>query len=402
MEIMTHPSLIVIGGGLLGLACARSYQQHHPTAKVIVLEKEHSVCLHQSGSNSGVIHSGIYYKPGSLKAVNCVRGRELLISYCKEKNISFEMCGKLIAATSTEQRKRLAVLAEQGRANNISFSFLSTSEEVKEYEPACGAISGLFVKDAGIINYKEVGSALCKDIIENGGEVLLGWKVIQIISKHDGIVIRNSGEEELFGHKLLNCAGLQSDKIARLSGLTVKGSIVPFRGEYYKLNPRYHHLCRNLIYPAPDMRFPFLGIHITRMIDGEIECGPNAVLAFAREGYSRKAFDLSDTLSLLRERGFRTFARTHWRSGISEIVRSLSKGRFTEEIQRLVPDITSVGILPGGTGVRAQFITDQGKLADDFIFVSDRSSLHVINAPSPAATACLSIAESIVDKLSLL
>jgi (S)-2-hydroxyglutarate dehydrogenase len=393
---MINKKIAVIGGGLVGLATAYTLLKRNPENKVTLLEKENGVAKHQSGHNSGVIHSGIYYKPGSLKAANCIRGRKLLIAFCEEHQISFEICGKLIVATSSDELAALERIAERGLAHGLNIKRLE-AEEAKDFEPHVAALKALLVPEAGIVDYSCMAKVLAKLIQEHGGEVKLGFKVSKINNKSDSILI-SSNEECLEFDYLINCAGLYSDKIALLAGAKISHRIIPFRGEYYQLKKERESLCKNLIYPVPDLKFPFLGVHYTRMIAGGVECGPNAVLALAKEGYSWSSINLVEFIESISFPGFLKFAKQHWKMGISEVMRSVSKKRFADSLAKLIPEISIEDLEPGGSGVRAQALDVGGQLVDDFAFAASERALHVLNAPSPAATSCLSLGEEIVRK----
>ena len=390
--------IAVIGGGIVGTSTAMSLRAEGKFS-VIVLEAEKSLAAHQTGNNSGVIHSGLYYKPGSLKAKNCVTGRELMYRFCEENNINYERCGKLVVACNKDEIPALDELQKRGTANGLPGIKRLAKEELKEYEPHVAGIDGLFVPETGIVDYKEVTEAYAEIIQENGGEIRTGSRVLSVKADGSGYVLETAGGE--FRTKFLaNCAGLYSDRVARLCGVEPKLQIVPFRGEYYTLKKEKEHLVRNLIYPVPDPRFPFLGVHFTRMVKGGVEAGPNAVLAFKREGYRRKDFSAADMSRLLSYSGFWKMAAKYYKMGIAEFYRSFSKKAFTEALQKLIPEIGIDDIRPGGAGVRAQALEPDGKLVDDFRIIEAPKMIHVLNAPSPAATASLSIGQTIAKKIA--
>lgn len=384
----------VIGGGIVGMATAAELLGRG--RKVVVLEAEEKLGEHQTGRNSGVIHSGIYYKPGSFKARLCAAGREAMFEFCKARGIAHERCGKVIVATRPELVKQLDVLEERGRQNGLHTKRLSR-EEVREYEPHVECLAGLHVPETGIVRYVAVLNELAKIVAERDGEVRLGARVERIARDGASFVLMTP-KGEVTAKNLVNCAGLQCDRIARLAGADPNLTIVPFRGEYYDLVESRRGLCKNLIYPVPDPRYPFLGVHLTRATDGEVEAGPNAVLAWRREGYKKTDFSLDDTSELFAFRGFWQMASRHMKTAVFEMYRSLSKPAFVRAVQELVPEVTSDDLVPGRAGVRAQAVLPDGTLVDDFRFVSGPSMLHVLNAPSPAATASLAIAKYIADE----
>jgi L-2-hydroxyglutarate oxidase len=385
---VTPFDLLVIGGGIVGLATAYQAQSQYPDLKICLLEKESAVAQHQTGRNSGVIHSGIYYKPGSYKAENCLVGRRMLIDFCDQYHLPYELCGKLIVATDPEELPALEKLYERGLQNGIHCRKLTT-EEVLGFEPHVNSVAGLHIPEAGIVDYKQVAEKLRSLIVERGGVMHLGTHVQKLTLNSICKVI--SQEQTFEARVVLTCAGLQSDRLLQASGIKSPVRIIPFRGEYYQLRESSAHLCRNLIYPVPDPEFPFLGVHLTRMIHGGIECGPNAVLSLSREGYRKGSVNLRDTWDTLKSVGFRRFARKHWRMGAGEFWRSISKHAFTESLRRLVPAITMDDLMPGGAGHRAQAIHENGSLVDDFVYEDCGPLIHLVNAPSPAATASLAL-----------
>jgi len=387
--------IAVVGGGIVGMATAMSVLARRRVS-VVVLEKENRLAAHQTGNNSGVIHSGLYYKPGSLKARNCTAGREALYRFCAERGIPAERCGKVVVATREKQLPVLEELRRRGEANGLKGLRRLRPEEIREIEPHAAGIAGLFVPQTGIVDYARVTEAYAEEVRRGGGEVLLGAAVRRIAHAGGGLVLE-TGKGEVRCRHLINCAGLQSDRVARMAGAEPGVRIVPFRGEYYELTPERCDLVRNLIYPVPDPEFPFLGVHFTRMIGGGVEAGPNAVLAFKREGYSRWSFSAGDLFDAFSYGGFWRMAGSNWRMGLGELWRSWNKGAFVRALQALMPEIAAADLVPGGAGVRAQALDPDGKLVDDFRIVEAERQIHVLNAPSPAATASISIGETIAD-----
>jgi L-2-hydroxyglutarate oxidase len=383
----------VIGGGIVGLATAMALAQNGVDS-IIVLEAEDRVAAHQTGNNSGVIHSGLYYKPGSLKAVNCRRGRSALLDFCRKHGIPHEPCGKLVVATREDELPKLAELEERGRANGLAGLRRLKGEELPEYEPHVAGIAGLWVPETGIVDYTAVSEKYAEVVRGLGGEIRLGFRVRRVEKKGDELVI-DSTSGVVSCRNLINCAGLHSDRVARMCGVDPGLKIFPFRGEYYKLVPGKRTLVRNLVYPVPDPQFPFLGVHFTRMIDGGVEAGPNAVLAFKREGYGKFSFSARDFGEMLFYGGFWRMGFKHWRMGLGEFYRSLSKRAFVGALRRLIPEIGRDDLEPGGAGVRAQALEPDGFLADDFRIREAERMVHVLNAPSPAATASISIGETV-------
>lgn len=384
----------VIGGGIVGMATAVELLRRGRS--VVVLEAEKSLGEHQTGRNSGVIHSGIYYKPGSFKARLCAAGRDAMFRFCEEKGIAHERCGKVIVATQPELVPKLDELERRGRANGLDPKRLG-AEEMKEREPHVRCLGGLFVKETGIVKFKDVLEALAKDVASLGGEVRTNARVESISRDGRAFVLRTK-DDELRASNLVNCAGLQCDRIARMAGIDPELTIVPFRGEYYDLTESARHLCKDLIYPVPDPRYPFLGVHLTRAPDGTVEAGPNAVLAWKREGYAKTDFSFDDTMEMFAFRGFWQMASRHLKTAFLEMHRSLSKPAFLRTLQELVPELRSEHLEPGRAGVRAQAILPDGTLVDDFRFAEGEGMLHVLNAPSPAATASLAIAKHIATE----
>lgn len=388
-------NVVVVGGGIVGLASARSLVRRG-VRNVLVVEAESEVATHQTGHNSGVIHSGIYYKPGSLKARNCIAGREALYRYCEEAGIPCRRSGKILVATRESELPALEELRRRGEANGLKDMRMLGVSELRELEPEVSAIAGVWVQEAGIVDYRQVALAFARDILEGGGEIRTGTAVLAVHVDPAEVHVTTTGEA-VSGRVLVNCAGLQSDRVARLCGVRPPLKIVPFRGEYYQLKEAAARRVRNPIYPVPDPTFPFLGVHLTPTIDGRVEAGPNAVLAWKREGYRKTDFSLRDLSETLGYSGFRRLAIRHWRAGAAEVVRSFSRRLFVRDLQRLVPAIQPADVVPGKTGVRAQAVTPDGKLLDDFSILHHERTIHVLNAPSPAATASLSIGDHIAD-----
>jgi L-2-hydroxyglutarate oxidase LhgO len=386
----------VIGGGIVGIATAMQIAKKYPRYKVGVVEKEEAMAQHQTGHNSGVIHSGIYYAPGSLKAKNCVTGVQKLLTFCDENEIKYDLCGKVIVATSEAELPRLDELHRRGVANQVPGLEMIDRDRLLEIEPHSAGIRALHSPRTGIIDYTEVTRAYARHLTNSGGEIILGAKVESIHTGADHMHLATTKGDVETKH-LINCAGLYSDAVARMMGLSLGLRIVPFRGEYFFLRPEAHNLVKGLIYPVPDPEFPFLGVHFTRTIHGGVEAGPNAVLALAQEGYTKTKFDAKELAGTLTYNGFWTMARKYWKTGFQEVYRSFSKDQFTKSLQRLVPEITAADLTSGGAGVRAQAIEESGKLVDDFRIVETANAIHVLNAPSPGATASLSISEGILE-----
>jgi L-2-hydroxyglutarate oxidase len=393
--------LAIIGGGILGLATGLKILEAHPAARLLILEKEPEIARHQTGHNSGVIHSGLYYKPGSLKAQGCVAGRKALIAFCEQNSVPYEICGKVVVATAEEELPRLDELYRRGVANGLRGVEIIGPERLNEIEPHTTGIKALYVPETGIIDYTKVAAAYAAKIRSDGGEIRTSSKVTGIAERGGEIALETTSGEERARH-LINCCGLQSDMVAKMVATTDGANseehrIVPFRGEYYKLAPAKHYLVRNLIYPVPDPTFPFLGVHFTRMIKGSggIEAGPNAVLAYAREGYRHSIVNAADLWNTVTFKGFWAMTGKYWRTGFGELYRSLSKAAFVRALQKLLPEITESDLVPGGSGVRAQAVSASGALVDDFVIKQSRSAIHVLNAPSPGATASLAIGQSI-------
>lgn len=394
--------IVIAGAGIVGLATAYQVQQQRPDLKIAVLEKETAVAKHQSSRNSGVMHSGIYYKPGSLKALNCKRGYQLMIDFCRAHGLPFEICGKIIVAVTPEEVIHLDKILQRGIENGLEGIRKISRSEAVEIEPHVQAEAAVWVPQAGITDYGTVSRKYAELIINHGNTIITGVEVTGLKEMADCVVVEMSGPvSELEAGVFVNCAGLYSDRIARMSGQAEDLLIVPFRGEYYDLVPERQHLVRNLIYPVPNPNFPFLGVHFTRMIEGGIESGPNAVLAFRREGYSRWDLNAAELAETLAFPGFRKIAGRYWRDGWAEMQRSYSKRHFLKALQRLVPDIRSADIVPGRAGVRAMACDRAGNLIDDFLILEKPRIVNVCNAPSPAATASLAIGETIAEKILL-
>ena len=386
---MTH-DLIVAGGGIVGLASAWRILQRSPHLRLLFIEKEDGLARHQTGRNSGVLHSGIYYKPGNSKAVLCREGYTQMLEFAREHNVAHEVCGKVIVATRKEELARLADLEEQAGRNGLLGVRRLDSKGLREIEQHATGLAALHVPETGIIDFSGVCAELADEIRKLGGEIRLGESLVSIngVQGKKSITTSRGRYEAAF---FLNCTGLYSDRIARLEGLNPDMAIIPFRGEYFAFKPDAPMLVRNLIYPVPDPSFPFLGVHFTRMVHGGVECGPNAVLALGREAYGRFQIHPADSWEILRNPGFRVLAARHWRMGLAEFQRSWSKTSFTKALQRLVPNVTSSMLVPRAAGIRAQALRSDGTLVDDFEFAEGDGSLHVLNAPSPAATAALAI-----------
>ncbi len=388
--------IIIIGGGIVGLATAYHLKQVKPSLKLTLIEKENTLSKHQTGHNSGVIHSGLYYKPGSLKATNCITGYHKLIDFCNQEDIKYELCGKIVVATDKQELSYLDKLYERGQQNGLENLTKLSKEALNEYEPHVNGIAGIHVPQTGIIDYTAVSLKFGEKVKEMGGEIFLGEKVLKITGKNDStevITDKNSYQTKL----VVNCAGLYSDKIARLTESKLNLKIIPFRGEYFKLKKEREHLVKNLIYPVPDPNFPFLGVHFTRMIGGGIEAGPNAVLAFKREGYKKSDINIGELAETLAWPGFQKVAAKYWRTGFGEMYRSFSKSAFTKALQKLMPEIQKDDLISGGAGVRAQACDKNGGLLDDFSIIENSNSINVCNAPSPAATSSLAIGETVAS-----
>lgn len=394
--------VIIVGGGIIGLATAMRIMQTRPTTRLVLIEKESRLAQHQSGHNSGVIHSGLYYKPGSLKAINCRAGYEQMLAFCREESIPHEICGKIVVATSEAELSGLDELHRRGVANGLDGLRFLQPEEIREIEPHCRGIRGLFVPQTGIVDYAAVARKYAEKLTEMGAQIILGERVVDI--KRQGNQVEVIGASRTWvGQAVVVCAGLQSDRLARKSEPDLPLRILPFRGEYFKLKSSAPQLVNHLIYPVPDPAFPFLGVHFTRMIGGGVECGPNAVFAFGREAYKKTDINLHDTWESLAWPGFRKVAAKYWRTGLGEYHRSISKQAFVKALQKLIPEIHAEHLEAGGAGIRAQACDRQGNFLDDFDFRVNGNIIHVCNAPSPAATASLAIGKTVSNNvLSLL
>lgn len=396
----SYYDLTIIGGGIVGLAAGLKIGGAHPSLKLLILEKEPELAQHQTGHNSGVIHSGLYYRPGSVKALSCVAGRKALIEFCDQTGVPYEICGKVVVATSVEEVPRLEELHRRGHSNGLKGLEIIGPERLREIEPHAAGVKALYVPETGIIDYKKVAAAYAEKIRANGGDIRASHRVVGIIERDGELVAQTSMGDYRTKH-LINCCGLQSDLVAKMMPAGAAGGeehrIIPFRGEYYKLAPQKHQLVRNLIYPVPDPAFPFLGVHFTRMAGGGIEAGPNAVLAYAREGYRHTQINLGDLWQTVSFKGFWAMAGKYWRTGFGELHRSLSKAAFVRALQKLLPEIRESDLIAGGSGVRAQAVSESGALVDDFVFKQSRNSIHVLNAPSPGATASLAIGQTIAE-----
>ncbi len=387
----------IIGGGIVGLAVGKALTESYPNKKVLVLEKEDNLAAHQTGHNSGVIHSGIYYTPGSFKARFAREGNAAMVQFCEEHRIKYDMCGKVIVATNENERPLLDNLYKRGLENELDIEKLN-QEQLLEVEPHVNGLEAIHVKSAGIVDYTEVSHAFARIIREHGGDIHCGEEVRTIREALDEVTIET--DQQTYKTKfVINCAGLQSDRIAKMAGYHIDMKIIPFRGEYFTLKENKTHLVKNLIYPVPNPEFPFLGVHFTRGIDGEIEAGPNAVLGFKREGYKKTDINLRDLSEVLTYKGFIRLASKYMKVGMGEMVRSVSKQKFVESLQELVPSIKKDDLVTAPAGVRAQALNADGTLVDDFMIIKGKKSLHVCNAPSPAATASIEIGKEIVRRL---
>ena len=389
--------LVLIGGGIVGLATALAVQRRYPDLRLLLLEKETALASHQTGHNSGVLHSGVYYTPGSLKARLCVRGRRQMVDFAREHGIDHDVCGKLITATDPAELPRLHHILRMGTENGLDGIRLIDPREIREIEPHCTGVGALYVPQSGIINYREVALRMAQEIsrLQPASQVLTGHAVVGVQDLDAGRHLVQTPKHSFIAGKLICCGGLYADHLARTLGVAIEERIVGFRGDYYELTPAARQKVRNLIYPVPDPDFPFLGVHFTRMIEGGVECGPNAVFTFKREGYRKTDFHLPDTLDALTYRGTWQLFRRHWRFGLGEYRRAFSKRRFLTTLQRLIPDLSMQDIQPGRSGVRAVLLSPEGETRSDFRIAEGRGSLHILNAPSPAATASLAIGEEV-------
>jgi L-2-hydroxyglutarate oxidase len=389
--------IAIVGAGIVGLATAMELVKRRPDLRLVLLEKESTVAVHQTGHNSGVIHAGLYYKPGSLKARMAVEGAHQMVEFCREHDLPYDLCGKVVVALDESERPRLEELYRRGTANGVRGLTMIGPDEIKEHEPHAAGIAAVWSPSTGIVDYKAVAQTYARIVEEGGGEFRFDTEVTAIEQHPGELVVQTSGNE-VHTRSLINCAGLQCDLVARMMGSTQGLRIVPFRGEYYKLAPESQHLVHGLIYPVPDPRFPFLGVHFTRKLDGSVEAGPNAVLAFAREGYTKTKLNLGDMLGLLTFRGFWIMGARYWRMGLGEMVRSWNKRAFVRALRALLPELGVGDVSPGGAGVRAQAVDRKGNLLDDFAIVEAPNAIHVLNAPSPAATVSIVIGQAVVDK----
>ena len=389
--------VVIVGGGIVGLSTAMQLKgDRFPNWRVAVVEKESTLASHQTGHNSGVIHSGIYYRPDSQKAQFCVSGVQALLRFCEENEIEYQLCGKVIVATGEDELARLENLYQRGTANGVQGLEMMGPERLKEIEPHAAGIQALWVPNTGIIDYKKVSLAYAARFQQSGGDIFTSAPVRKI-TRYPGAAVLETAQGTVKAKHVINCAGLYADRVAEMMGEKVDIRIIPFRGEYFTLRPERHHLVNGLIYPVPDPRFPFLGVHYTRTIHGAVEAGPNAVLALGREGYRKSDWNLRESWGTFAFQGFWKMSAKHWRVGLSELRRSYSKTRFVRDLQRLLPEIQDADLAPGGSGVRAQAVARNGALLDDFSVVRGREAIHVMNAPSPGATSSLAIGAYIVD-----
>ncbi|MGE7878851.1 L-2-hydroxyglutarate oxidase [Peribacillus muralis] len=387
----------IVGGGIVGLSTGMALYQRYPHAKVVVIEKEAVVADHQTGHNSGVIHSGIYYKPGSFKAKFARQGSRSMTEFCKTHGIEHDICGKVIVATKQEEMPLLDDLYIRGLQNELTIQKIDVGE-LREIEPHVNGLGAIRVPQAGIVNYRQVSEKMADIIRDSGGEIMLNTKVEKIAEEIDEVTIETSNKT-MKARMVINCAGLHSDRIAAAAGYKTDMKIVPFRGEYFKLIPEKRYLVKHLIYPVPNPKFPFLGVHFTRMISGEVDAGPNAVLSFKREGYKKTDFNAKDLAEVLRYKGFWKLASKFMKEGMDEYVRSFSKKQFTKSLQELIPEITEDDLVPAPAGVRAQALQDDGNMVDDFHIIMGKRTVHVCNAPSPAATASIEIGKEVVSRI---
>jgi L-2-hydroxyglutarate oxidase LhgO len=395
---MSRPyDVAIVGAGIVGLATAMELSRRRPDLKLVVLEKESMIAAHQTGHNSGVIHAGLYYKPGSLKAKMAVEGSRRMIEFCETHGLPFELCGKVVVARDESELPRLEELYRRGTANGVPGLIKLRPEEIREHEPHATGVAALFSPRTGIVDYVAVTRTYARLYEQAGGELRFDTELTGVEAEPDGLVLKTN-ENDVQARNLINCGGLESDLVARMTGGTQGLRIVPFRGEYYELTRESQHLVRSLIYPVPDPAFPFLGVHFTKKIHGGVEAGPNAVLAFAREAYKKTQLNPLYVASLAAFPGFWRMAARYWKMGLGEMYRSWNKAAFVKALQTLVPELKPGDIRPAGAGIRAQAMDGQGKLLDDFYFVEAPNAIHVLNAPSPAATASLPIGEAIADK----
>jgi (S)-2-hydroxyglutarate dehydrogenase len=394
---MISTDVAIIGGGIVGLATAYQLTRELPGKRVVVLEKEGDLALHQTGHNSGVLHSGIYYKPGSLKAINCREGKRRMEEFCAAEGIPYDVCGKVIVALDGSELPAMERIYERGQANGVACEIIGR-ERLAELEPHSAGIKAIHVPEAGIVDYKQVCQRLAERVRERDGQVLTSAQVTKFES-NNGRVVLTTVADQVEAAQVVNCAGLHCDRVTAMTGQAPDVKIIPFRGEYFELTSEATHLCKNLIYPVPDPNFPFLGVHFTRMIHGGVECGPNAVLAFAREGYNKTDLNLADLAETLGYSGFRKLAARYWKTGLGEIWRSMSKSAFVKALQRLVPEIRAEHLHAAPAGIRAQAVAPDGSMVDDFLIQETDRVININNAPSPAATASLNIGKTIVERL---
>lgn len=388
--------VIIVGAGIVGLATALKLKQKKPDLSVAILDKEAIIAAHQTGNNSGVIHSGLYYKPGSKKAVNCIKGYHMLIDFCDTHKVDYELCGKVVVAIDENEIPELEKLYKRGLEHGLNNLKMLDTKGIKEYEPHINGLKGFHVPQTGIVNYSVVADKMAEVFINLGGKIMLNSKVVKVDKTPNKLTVHTLNKT-IEAKYLVNCAGLYSDKVAKINGDHEPIKIVPFRGEYFKLSKEKEYLIKNLVYPVPDPNFPFLGVHFTRMKKGGVEAGPNAVLAYAREGYKKSQINVGEFLETLAWPGFRKVAAKYWRTGLGEFYRSYSKKAFTKALQRLLPEITAKDLVPGGAGVRAQACDKDGGLLDDFAIHESDRTVNVYNAPSPAATSSLAIGDTIAD-----
>ncbi|MEM9539143.1 MAG: L-2-hydroxyglutarate oxidase [Cyanobacteria bacterium P01_E01_bin.42] len=387
----------VIGGGIVGLATAMALQNRFPNAQIAVLEKESRVAFHQTGNNSGVIHSGIYYKPGSLKAKLSRAGASSMVAFCRQHGIDCEVCGKVIVATAEDQLPQLEKLYQRGLENGIEVAKI-TAEEVREIEPHVSCLAGIRVTSTGIVNYRQVCEKYAELITQSGADIRFNTKVENWRETGEAIILETS-QGKIESKFVINCGGLLSDRLTQMSGMQPQAKIVPFRGEYYELKPEKRYLVKGLIYPVPNPEFPFLGVHFTRMIDGSVHAGPNAVLSLKREGYQKTDINLADVAEMFAYPGLWKLVAKHGKEGIKEIIRSFSKAAFVRSLQQLIPEVQAEDVIPTHAGVRAQALKPNGALVDDFLILQENRKMHVCNAPSPAATASLEIGKAIAERV---
>ncbi|MBK9729076.1 MAG: L-2-hydroxyglutarate oxidase [Saprospiraceae bacterium] len=389
--------IVIAGAGIVGLSTAYQILKLKPDTKILILEKEAAIATHQTGHNSGVMHSGIYYKPGSYKAKNCIQGYQLLIEFCNTHQIEYKLIGKLIVATKKQEQARLHTIYQNGIQNGLSNLKLLSTTATLELEPNVSCLESIYVPQAGIIDYKIIAQKLKTEIENKGSAIEIGKKIIEIKPSNTGFIVKNEDGSEYETEFFINCAGLQSDRIAKLSGLKLNFRIIPFKGNYYKLNSKKANIVTHLIYPVPDPQFPFLGIHYTRLINGDQTLGPNAVMAFDRESYHHNSINFKDSYDILAFPGFWKLIAKHWKTGISEYARNYSKSYFAKKASEMTPGITSDDLQPAGCGIRAQVVDIHGNMVEDFVAIRKSKMIHICNAPSPAATAGLSIGKQIAN-----